>query len=103
GEKPYQCKHCPKRFSLKHQLDTHHRVHTEKPFECRLCGQRSRDYSAMIKHLRTHGGAAPYQCTVCLEFCNSLVSMQRHVKSHAVQDFPPDWSINNTYMYISHI
>ena len=27
----------------------------EKPFECRLCSQRSRDYSAMIKHLRTHG------------------------------------------------
>ncbi|KAF3691789.1 Zinc finger and BTB domain-containing protein 16-A [Channa argus] len=75
----------------------------EKPFECRLCGQRSRDYSAMIKHLRTHGGAAPYQCTVCLEFCNSLVAMQRHIKSHAVQDFPPDWSINSTYLYTSHI
>lgn len=103
-DKPYQCKHCPKKFSLKHQLDTHHRVHTgEKPFECRLCGQRSRDYSAMIKHLRTHGGAAPYQCTVCLEFCNSLVAMQRHVKSHSVQDFPSDWSISSTYLYTSHI
>ena len=75
----------------------------EKPFECRLCGQRSRDYSAMIKHLRTHGGAAPYQCTVCSEFCTSLVIMQRHIKSHAVQDFPPDWSINSTYLYTSHV
>ncbi|XP_077432928.1 zinc finger and BTB domain-containing protein 8A [Vanacampus margaritifer] len=104
GERPYQCKHCPKRFSLKHQLDTHHRIHTgEKPFECRLCGQRSRDFSAIIKHLRTHGGASPYRCNLCLEFCSSLVAMQRHVKSHPVHDFPPDWSISSTYLYTSHI
>ncbi|XP_035480834.1 zinc finger and BTB domain-containing protein 16 isoform X2 [Scophthalmus maximus] len=30
-DKPYQCQHCPKKFSLKHQLDTHHRVHTAVP------------------------------------------------------------------------
>ncbi|XP_061918219.1 zinc finger and BTB domain-containing protein 16-A [Entelurus aequoreus] len=103
GERQYQCQHCPKKFSLKHQLDTHHRVHTgEKPFECRLCGQRSRDFSAMIKHLRTHGGASPYQCTLCLEFCSSLVAMQRHVRSHPLHDFPQDWSISSTYLYTSH-
>nr|2KVH_A Chain A, Zinc finger and BTB domain-containing protein 32 [Mus musculus] len=27
----------------------------EKPFSCSLCPQRSRDFSAMTKHLRTHG------------------------------------------------
>ncbi|XP_057206745.1 zinc finger and BTB domain-containing protein 16-A isoform X2 [Triplophysa rosa] len=103
GEKPYLCKQCSKRFSLKHQLDTHHRVHTgEKPFECRLCGQRSRDYSAMIKHLRTHGGATPYQCTMCLEFCSSLAAMQKHLKNHPTQDFPPDWNLNSTYLYNCH-
>ncbi|XP_045069251.1 zinc finger and BTB domain-containing protein 16-A-like [Coregonus clupeaformis] len=88
------------RFSLKHQLDTHHRVHTgEKPFDLRLCGQRSRDYSAMIKHLRTHGGATPYQCTACLELCSSLAAMQKQLKNHTLQDFPPDWTISSTYLY----
>lgn len=74
----------------------------EKPFECRLCGQRSRDYSAMIKHLRTHGGATPYQCTMCLEFCSSLAAMQKHLKNHPTQDFPPDWNLNSTYLYNCH-
>uniref|UniRef100_A0A3B3Z3I5 BTB domain-containing protein n=1 Tax=Poecilia mexicana TaxID=48701 RepID=A0A3B3Z3I5_9TELE len=98
------CQHCSSRLLCDPLLRESASTQLgEKPFECRLCGQRSRDYSAMIKHLRTHGGAAPYQCTVCLEFCSSLVAMQRHIKSHAVQDFPPDWSINNTYLYISHI
>lgn len=37
GEKPYQCQHCPKKFSLKHQLDTHHRVHTGRYRIWRCC------------------------------------------------------------------
>ncbi|MBN3313770.1 ZB16A protein, partial [Atractosteus spatula] len=56
----------------------------------------------MIKHLRTHSGAGPYQCTVCLEFCCSLSAMQKHIKTHSAQDFPPDWSINSTYLYTCH-
>uniref|UniRef100_H2ZX66 Zinc finger and BTB domain containing 16 n=1 Tax=Latimeria chalumnae TaxID=7897 RepID=H2ZX66_LATCH len=70
-----------------------------KPFECKLCHQRSRDYSAMIKHLRTHKGASPYQCTICLEFCSSLSAMQKHVKSHKPEEIPPDWTIEKTYLY----
>uniref|UniRef100_A0A3B5MN00 C2H2-type domain-containing protein n=1 Tax=Xiphophorus couchianus TaxID=32473 RepID=A0A3B5MN00_9TELE len=103
GEKPYECNGCGKKFSLKHQLETHYRVHTEKPFECKLCHQRSRDYSAMIKHLRTHNGASPYQCTICLEYCPSLSAMQKHMKGHKPEDIPPDWRIEKTYLYLCYV
>ncbi|XP_057689699.1 zinc finger and BTB domain-containing protein 16-A isoform X2 [Corythoichthys intestinalis] len=29
--RPYKCQHCSKRFNLKHQLNTHHRIHTAPP------------------------------------------------------------------------
>ncbi|XP_075763915.1 zinc finger and BTB domain-containing protein 32 isoform X2 [Pelodiscus sinensis] len=99
-EKPYECGECSKRFTLKHQMETHYRVHTgEKPFQCKLCPQRSRDYSAMIKHLRTHGGAAPYRCTLCCQFCPSLAAMQKHMKGHCPEELPSDWTIETTYLY----
>ena len=75
----------------------------EKPFECKLCHQRSRDYSAMIKHLRTHNGASPYQCTICSEYCPSLSSMQKHMKGHKPEEIPPDWRIEKTYLYLCYV
>lgn len=75
----------------------------EKPFECKLCHQRSRDYSAMIKHLRTHNGASPYQCTICLEYCPSLSAMQKHMKGHKPEEIPTDWRIEKTYLYLCYV
>ncbi|XP_013377859.1 PREDICTED: zinc finger and BTB domain-containing protein 32 isoform X2 [Chinchilla lanigera] len=99
--RPYSCSVCGKRFSLKHQLETHYRVHTgEKPFSCSLCPQRSRDFSAMTKHLRTHG-AAPYRCPLCRVGCPSLASMQAHMRSHSPSQLPPGWTIRSTFLYSS--
>ncbi|XP_058531190.1 zinc finger and BTB domain-containing protein 32 isoform X2 [Ochotona princeps] len=99
--RPYSCPVCGKRFSLKHQMETHHRVHTgEKPFSCGLCPQRSRDFSAMAKHLRTHG-AAPYRCPLCGVGCSSLASMQAHMRSHSPSQLPPGWTIRSTFLYSS--
>ncbi|XP_075392792.1 zinc finger and BTB domain-containing protein 32 [Tenrec ecaudatus] len=99
--RPYACCVCGKRFSLKHQMETHYRVHTgEKPFSCSLCPQRSRDFSAMTKHLRTHG-AAPYRCPLCPAGCSSLASMQAHMRSHSPSQLPPGWSIRSTFLYSS--
>ncbi|XP_017918816.1 PREDICTED: zinc finger and BTB domain-containing protein 32 isoform X3 [Capra hircus] len=158
--RPYSCSVCGKRFSLKHQMETHHRVHTgmgvlpcancflpnssglapkslsavlpsnnlaqlplptprrvftppfflhepspppslgEKPFSCSLCPQRSRDFSAMTKHLRTHG-AAPYRCPLCQAGCPSLASMQAHMRGHSPSQLPPGWTIRSTFLYSS--
>ncbi|XP_020952836.1 zinc finger and BTB domain-containing protein 32 isoform X5 [Sus scrofa] len=99
--RPYSCSVCGKRFSLKHQMETHYRVHTgEKPFSCSLCPQRSRDFSAMTKHLRTHG-AAPYRCPLCKAGCPSLASMQAHMRGHSPSQLPPGWTIRSTFLYSS--
>ncbi|XP_004463184.1 zinc finger and BTB domain-containing protein 32 isoform X2 [Dasypus novemcinctus] len=99
--RPYSCSVCGKRFSLKHQMETHYRVHTgEKPFSCGLCPQRSRDFSAMTKHLRTHG-AAPYRCPLCRVGCPSLASMQAHMRGHSPSQLPPGWTIRSTFLYSS--
>ncbi|XP_021497005.1 zinc finger and BTB domain-containing protein 32 isoform X2 [Meriones unguiculatus] len=99
--RPYSCSVCGKRFSLKHQMETHYRVHTgEKPFSCSLCPQRSRDFSAMTKHLRTHG-AAPYRCPLCKVGCPSLASMQAHMRGHSPSQLPPGWTIRSTFLYSS--
>ncbi|XP_042775014.1 zinc finger and BTB domain-containing protein 32 isoform X4 [Neofelis nebulosa] len=99
--RPYSCSVCGKRFTLKHQMETHYRVHTgEKPFSCSLCPQRSRDFSAMTKHLRTHG-VAPYRCPLCRAGCPSLASMQAHMRGHSPSQLPPGWTIRSTFLYSS--
>lgn len=72
----------------------------EKPFSCSLCPQRSRDFSAMTKHLRTHG-AAPYRCPLCRVGCPSLASMQAHMRGHSPSQLPPGWTIRSTFLYSS--
>ena len=57
----------------------------------------------MIKHLRTHNGASPYQCTICTEYCPSLSSMQKHMKGHKPEEIPPDWRIETTYLYLCYV
>ncbi|XP_043541223.1 zinc finger and BTB domain-containing protein 16-like [Chiloscyllium plagiosum] len=100
----YSCRECERLFPSLTALKRHLRSHVgEKPFECKLCHQRSRDYSAMIKHLRTHNGALPYRCTVCQEYCSSLAVMQKHIKTHLPEEVPPDWSLEESYLYLCYL
>ncbi|MCL4130360.1 UNVERIFIED_CONTAM: hypothetical protein GTU68_063146, partial [Idotea baltica] len=52
GEKPTPCPLCPRRFTLKQELESHMRVHTgEKPHQCRHCLFRFARKSQLKKHL----------------------------------------------------
>ena len=55
GEKPFQCRFCPKKFAQSGNLAAHERIHTgEKPFECKYCGKRFTQSSAQKSHTMTH-------------------------------------------------
>ncbi|XP_011862554.1 PREDICTED: putative zinc finger protein 833 [Vollenhovia emeryi] len=53
GERPYQCKLCPKAFATSQNLKVHKAVHMRvKPYECDLCGQTFKYHSSMKNHSR---------------------------------------------------
>lgn len=102
GEKPWECKHCGKKFPqqsacskfslLFHQnprflisLAIHERTHTkEKPLECNICGMKFSESSNLSKHRRTHEEKQSHECTFkgCgKSFCR-LDQLRRHRLVH---------------------
>merc|ERR1712129_93043 len=85
-EKPFQCGICLKRFTQKHSLTDHKRIHTgEKPFECDICHKRFRlKYNRKV-HRRIHTGEKPYKCTSC----NKMFTSKTGLNSHNKRMHPP--------------
>lgn len=55
GEKPFQCRFCPKAFAQSGNLIAHERIHTgEKPYQCEKCGKRFTQSSAYKNHVYIH-------------------------------------------------
>ena len=60
----YQCEVCQKRFSEKHQLSYHARLHDRNKC-CPSCGEFFRSKSKFKNHLRTAHATGKIQCGQC--------------------------------------
>ena len=79
GEKPFECKRCDKRFSLKHNAVEHERIHRgDQPHSCTFCDKRFSRKSNAVVHERTHSGEKPYECTVCAKQFRTSSDARRH-------------------------
>ncbi|KYO17567.1 zinc finger and BTB domain-containing protein 39 [Alligator mississippiensis] len=102
GHSKYSCKVCGKRFAHTSEFNYHRRIHTgEKPYQCKVCHKFFRGRSTIKCHLKTHAGALMYRCTVCGHYSSTLNLMSKHIGVHK-GSLPPDFTIEQTFMYIIH-
>lgn len=81
--RPFQCKVCKKRFTQKHYVTLHMRVHTgERPYKCKLCSNTYTHKTSYTIHMRIHNGDRPYICGICGKKCYDKSGLTSHMRSH---------------------
>uniref|UniRef100_A0A0N5CY88 Myoneurin n=1 Tax=Thelazia callipaeda TaxID=103827 RepID=A0A0N5CY88_THECL len=80
-EKPFKCSFCDHRTKEKSALDKHIRcIHTlETPYKCPYCHQGFKIQSNLVRHIRSHTGEKPYCCKKCGTMYADKKNMDAHI------------------------
>ncbi|OZC08954.1 zinc finger, C2H2 type [Onchocerca flexuosa] len=80
-EKPFKCPFCDHRTKEKSAVEKHVRcIHTlETPYKCRYCSQAFKVQSNLVRHLRAHTGEKPYACKKCGTTYADKKNMDAHI------------------------
>lgn len=80
-EKPFKCPYCDHRTKEKSAVEKHIRcMHTfEAPYKCRFCNQAFKVQSNLVRHIRAHTGEKPYACRKCGTCYADKKNMDAHV------------------------
>uniref|UniRef100_A0A0R3S6N3 Zinc finger and BTB domain-containing protein 14 n=1 Tax=Elaeophora elaphi TaxID=1147741 RepID=A0A0R3S6N3_9BILA len=80
-EKPFKCPFCDHRTKEKSAVEKHVRcIHTlETPYKCHYCSQAFKVQSNLVRHIRSHTGEKPYACKKCGTTYADKKNMDAHI------------------------
>lgn len=78
----YECDICQRKFSFKHNLDRHKKLHVgESPFNCNECGRAFVTKLALHAHQRSHNSTAyKFQCPECSRIFHKQSLFESHMQ-----------------------
>ena len=88
GKLHLQCQYCPKRFSMKHNLEHHIKDRHIKPHKCNICEKGFGSEWMLEKHKNvTHLGLKAHVCNLCHEGFGELNKLNKHKQHSKDQPF----------------
>lgn len=86
-ERAYTCPYCPKTFKTRVQLAGHKNSHT-KPFRCTECSRPFASLYAARSHMNTHkkDNNLKFSCKICGATYGRAFALKDHVKQHQTEN-----------------